>query len=533
MGSGNFYHHQYLESELSYLYQKTSDDLILPLDGAEDLDINFDYFGWEPFLEINEGETEIRPQEFKFKSSLPVIPFHLNFQRFYTTYDFSFPVLVTLNDPEALNGEGYIFSFALEANVVNNRAAKDEFVEPEVVTALSDSMVCNKDKMNTEPIRAVVIDSSNNEPMELVSIGFQIPDQDYCSMGLTDVKGELETNYPAVYGGVMDFTREGYLTSFYPIDTYAYREQPSLIGYAAETWLPAERVIKMHPFKTVSVNVKKKNLEKCLVPLLCEYILSGPVPGGTVGLFPYKEISCELGEQQCFFNQGNNLFSSGTKVASFEAEGSMSKMNDYYFVDSTKELLDDETVIFSLKRIGDNNPNFISDEYSAFFTLKGTDTTEIQLVPGIYEVSATAFLEHEIVIPEDERCFSYTVLTWDKEECNMLDQVTMDKYASGLIKWNTPNTYFEITPEDLYTAKEVTFSILSQNILNVPEKIVTLAKECAGITCVPAVGCLYEDCDSKNIEISGRVPEDLQLLGKMENISQLPEVRAALEPMIS
>ena len=95
---------------------------------------------------------------------------------------------------------------------------------------------------------------------------------------------------------------------------------------------------------------------------------------------------------------------------------------------------------------------------------------------------------------------------------------------------STPYTYITITPDQLYGSKEITFYIPSQEILSIPKKTKTIVMECGSITCLPGLGCVENACIIKDQEINGIVVEDLQLLGKMVDISRMPDVRLALEP---
>jgi len=527
--SRNFFRYEYSVTELSDLYQKNYDNMILPLEGGEDLEIDFDYFGWPFYFDINSKGDSIEPQHIAVHYWM----LHFGTQHYYTVYDLSYPVLVSLRDPLAFDGEGFDFVFALESNIRNNKPAEsgEELLPP--VAAFSKSMVCDENKYDTELLKTIVVDSSTGESLEAVQIGFTVPEQDDCVMGLTDSEGGFESEYPAVYGGVMNFIKEGYLTNFYPIDTYKYNEKPEIIGYAVEGY--PEEVIELHPFKTINVTVKKKNLEKCLVPLVCEYTSSGVIPGEeaiTLNFFPYKDISCEKGDEQCFFNEGSNLFL-GEPVASFEANGSLSRYNNYYFTDSVKKLSDTESVVITLKRVGDLNPEVFNEDFITAVNLKGEEVREINLVPGVYEISATLILNEETVIPEEGRCMSYDIITWEKEECFTIGETRTEKFIGGMMEWNTPKTYFRITSEDLYTSDNLEFYLLSQNLKDVPVKIKGESKECAGYACVPFVGCLFEGCDTKEIEINGKVVEDLQVMGQMGNISRMPDVRKALEPRFS
>ena len=54
--------------------------------------------------------------------------------------------------------------------------------------------------------------------------------------------------------------------------------------------------------------------------------------------------------------------------------------------------------------------------------------------------------------------------------------------------------------------------------------------KCAGVSCLPGVGCLYEACTDEETTIAGRINEDLQVPGKLAQLSSSPLIRTALEP---
>jgi hypothetical protein len=465
----NFRRYEYPVSDLSGLYQRTSDDLIIPLDGAQNVEVRFDYFNWDIFLDINEGETQIGSHNYEFKNPLPLIPFEFNLQNYYNTYDFSYPVLVSITDPAALNGQGYTFNFALEANVVNNRAGRGDYTEPAAV-ALAPSLVCDPDKRNSEVLRTLVVDSENQDPLDLVTIGFQVPNQDYCVIGTTNTRGSFEDNYPAVYGGIIDFEREGYLTSFYPIDTYLFKDEPAIIGYAIAD--VADPVIEMHRIKQVNVAVHEKSLEKCIdgsCPAL------GALGGGAESLISYKP---EL---------------SNTR-------------HSWVFSNAARPLTEQETAVLILTRISDEaNPNLAQDDFATTAIIAGDTVQEIGLVPGVYEVKILLTSQLPHLIPEEERCTNgilEAISCFDIDGCCFtIDPVEMDSLQLGEIEWNTPSTYLTITPEQLYNANQITFNVLKMNLPGVPEQ--------------------------EHI----RVIEDLNALSELKNISR--DLRAELLPIYS
>ena len=520
LGSANFYYSTFPEG--NRLAQNVIDNMVLPLSGAEDLSVRFDYLGWEPYLKTNSDGGTIKPDH------LFVNYYVLNFgtQRYETHYDISYPVMVTVRDSTAFNGEGYNLVFGLESNIRNNRAAVGGEILAPAPRKIS-SLACNKDQRNTELIKTVVVDSFTKEPIENVKLGFTIPGQEDCEIGLTDQSGTVESKYPAVYGGVINLIHPEYLTDFYPINTYKYKDNKALLGYAVADVDVAEKVVEMDKIKTINIKIKKKEFKKSLEPLSCKYkysITNFPF------VVPYKDISCELGSEQTFFNDGDTLFPVGDPVIQFEPESSLSGRSNYYFIDRAKDLADDEEAFITLERVGGFHKEVVNDDFTTIVSVKGQETMEVQLVPGIYKVNGIVTLNQPITIPEEGRCFKYSILTWDKEECFTLDEQKMDKYISGNLNWNSTATYLIITADQLYPASTLTLYLPSQDILSVPEKTDTVMKKCGSYTCVPGVGCLFDVCADDSISVSSRIVEDMQVPGKIAEITQQPNIRNALEP---
>lgn len=469
LGATNFYRYDYLPSEeavldLRDLYQKNYDNMIIPLEKGNDVEVNFDYFGWELYFDVNDKGGRIEPSSYGVSFSR----LQFNTNHYYTTYDVSYPVLITLRDPTAFGGEGYTFVFALEVNIRNNRPVQAGQVLPPPIAAVGKSMACDERKWNTEPIRTVVVDSSNLNPLEAVQVGFSIPESADCIIGATDAHGQLESKYPAVYGGVGSFIKEDYLTSFYPIDTYNFKKQSGIMGYAVAGLSPAERVIELHPLKLINVTIKKKNIEKCI-------------------------------NGRCY-TQG--LFSTNQQPLYSYQPQMLSSVHSWVFMNTPLALEESETGTLILKRVADLNPGVFSDEFTASVAVQGNSNTEVELVPGVYEVQGLLTSEKEVIIPEEERCtggFMESVACFDTSGCCFtFDRTVLDKMLTGQLQWDTQRMYVTITPEQLYTADQLTFYIPSVNLGGVPQ------------------------------EEHLRVLEDLQVIGQLGNFSQ--QLRANLEP---
>ncbi len=518
LGGTNFYRYEYQQDpdavlDLRDLYQKNYDNLIIPLEKGNDLSVNFDYFGWEPYFDMNDKGGKIEP----FFSPINYQVLHLGINHYLSTYDISYPVLVTLRDPAAFDGEGYNFVFALESNIRNNEIVYEDQVLPPPIASVRNALACDESKWNTQPIRAVVVDSSSLEPLEAVQIGFSIPEQTDCMIGQTDNQGELESKYPAIYGGVASFIKEEYLTNFYPIDTYAYKQQQGIIGYAVAPY--PEPVIQLHHYKPINVTVKKKTLEKCIEGLAFVGNIPGSavlaaVPAGSLlasaagaagvsaaGAADITLVESATGAAAVESRRNDVCFAAGLLDSRGEplykySPATLGSTHTWTFVNVPKTLAATETAIIVLKRVADTQAGVLNDDFSATIAVSGSATQEVELVPGIYEVTALMTSEIPLVIPEEERCDSALLGLIDN--CFTLDQTVLEKTFVGQLQWDTQPTYITITPEQLYGSNQLTFYMLGFNPYAVPE--------------------------AEHV----RVMEDLQVMGQLGNFSQL--LRNELEP---
>jgi hypothetical protein len=404
-------------------------------------EINFDYFSWPMYFRANEGGSTIKPNIMGVDYDV----LKLSVQQYYTSYDYSYPVLVTIRDPDAFNGEGYNFVFALEANVRNNQPAKADQVLPLVI--MSDAnLACEEEQWDTEPLKSIVLDGSTGEPLSGVRFGFQIPGAGECYIGQSDENGVMISSYPAAYGGVLNLAKEDYLNGYYPIDTYQYKESAleilgenenyaeskSLVGAAAAKSMP-ENSFVIYPHKKIKVKVKKAGVEKC------------------------------VGEQ-CY---GSGLFSfSGVEVYNKKPQ-QLEEKHRWILGGGKSSLRDEEQAIITLERVGDGSEKLVSDFY-ANIMVTGKEEQEVNLVPGTYAMSGKLILQDKVKIPAEERCIE--MLLGLVDECYKIDEVLMDNYLAGALEWDTPETYLKITPEQLYSSDELELYLPSQEISNVPEE---------------------------------------------------------------
>lgn len=170
-------------------------NLIVPFDYTSGLNVNFHYYSnWPIFLSLNSNSGVVMPEQI-MPSIIPGLSMAI--ERYSTVYDLSHPVVIELEDPDALKGEGYTFRFALEANIRGNEPLKFEN-NPEFAVPVEGSMMCDPDKRNSGDVHLQVRDSITNDPVSNVNIFFNSVDS--CVMGKTDENGELTTQFPVGIG---------------------------------------------------------------------------------------------------------------------------------------------------------------------------------------------------------------------------------------------------------------------------------------------------------------------------------------------
>ncbi|MFA6460746.1 MAG: hypothetical protein WCV90_00635 [Candidatus Woesearchaeota archaeon] len=447
LGSSNFYRATYPENhELS---QQILDNMVLTLNGGEDLEVGFDYLGWEPYLKVNSYAGKVKPEDthITFWSV-----FDYTQQRYDTHYDVSYPVLVTVRDANAFDGEGYQLVFALESNIRNNKpAVANEAWKADVARPVY-SLTCQEDMWTAGEIKSTVVDSYTKEPIEGVKVTFSVPNQEDCDIGGTDLNGELTSKYPAVYGGSLAFMNPDYLTNFYPINTYKYQNKSAIIGYAVQG--VTQKAFTMDRIKNVNVVVKKKELKECISLLPCTFTAGSEQASSCSD--PSKEI--------CFFNQGDLLFKPKTPVYTEVINSSRSHVHNYYFMDVPKPLEKDEQVLITLERVSGFQDKIRNAPFSATVQITGNGTTEVPLVPGIYKVMANVIKNKELYIPEERRCGDWT----DSDSCFSMTETRTSKFLAGMYDLNRPEQYLTITPEQLYGSQNITFYVLSADLLSTP-----------------------------------------------------------------
>jgi len=223
----------------------------------DDLEVRFDYLGWWPVY-FNAGSGGIIKPE-----SVNVLFFPTGIQRYRANYDLSFPTLVTITDPSALNNKGYSFRFALEGNLRNNRPIDSSFQFTEGATTFQESLFCNLNQRTSGNITLNVIDSVTEEPLEDVQITYTCGEES-CFIGKTNQQGEFVEKFPPCLNGVISFMKYDY---FIPAQffTAEFDIGKNLGTIEAHPYIDKEIEVKKWPF-----NLKQKQLAFSPVSLALE-----------------------------------------------------------------------------------------------------------------------------------------------------------------------------------------------------------------------------------------------------------------------
>ncbi|MBD3248749.1 hypothetical protein GF336_01770 [Candidatus Woesearchaeota archaeon] len=365
------------------------DDSVLPLnlEGTySDLAVTFDYLSWWPLY--FGSPSIIKPES----AGNPIIPF-IGVQRYNNPYDISFPTLINIKDPEALNGEGYSLKFALEANIRNNKCLNATGEDLQGVSLPERSLFNNRETWSSPNITINVVDKED-EPIPEVGVSFICTDKAF--IGKTDEEGKLTSKFPkCAPEGKLSLIEYDYFSPIVKLNTLIEEE----------TELPE---IKMWPYKEVEVSVDK---------------------------WAYDPSTGQI---------SSNPLSLGF----------------------------DEEAIITIEKV--KQDAYEQDVVGfAEYALNNTNATMTRLVPGDYEVEIVLYSHDEIIIQPDRRCEGGGF--WGGEECYYVPEepLVLDEFVMGGAVLDQSTGYFTITPEDLYSGKDLKLYIITTEPLIKLEHLTT------------------------------------------------------------
>ncbi len=379
---------------------------VVPSDNTFASNAEFSYLAWWPvYLSITPGRGSIIAPDSRSGFSSFMSTFGLNSYKF--AYDLSYPVLITLTDPSAFDGEGFTFQFALESNIRNNAMMKVDAAALGTITSPVQTYVCDPSNYNSDEITITVSDSITKAPLGDAQIYFSFG-KESCFIGNTELVSLQEAS--AITGqAAADTSRKAILTSRMPVgigSLAVFKE-----GYMSKTT----------PFGVLLDEKQDKE----------------------IALDRFVKINVSA------------------KLAPFSKKVSGLNINDYAWTPTGTfdDLASTNQAVITFSRIPETKD---SEQYAVAVEFLGTKerTKEIELVPGDYNIVATLLDNQITIVPEAEECFDddwYDQFGLGKQKCEKIDAITFDRFPMGGIEFNS----FSISAENLNGAKELAMYLIS------------------------------------------------------------------------
>lgn len=405
-----------------------------------DLDANIIYPYSDIYLKIGNSEV-IKPDRMKSDSIImKMIGFFMTEYKF--KYDISYPVIIKLNDPEAFNGEGYEFNYAMEANIRQNVPVDGTIKVIDFGGIKGIELDSELQKVN-RTITIETIDKHTKEPLEEVIITYQCGES--FLLGQTEIengKAVLKERFPyCALGGKILYEKQGYMGS--SID-YNNPEGSDAKSFKLELWPLQEKNIVVYKRTPSNLDeIRKKG-------------------AGAISL--YSTAVSNITNNESVFLSLNRIKQNPDETdvplvgfTMYKSEDSNIKLSSYedqkqnilkLYADGTINETTKTQMLFDLE--------FLKDQPEK--TLPVSDY-KMDFVPGTYDIDAFMMYQGNIHIPAETRkiCVLKVVVCLDYEEIDLPEQ-TFDTWVNGGAKLN-----FTLTERDVYSDKNtLTFYVLEQ-----------------------------------------------------------------------
>ncbi len=238
-----------LDAPLEEMDDKTVDvflnrGMIIPMkEDYTDLHTTFSYQPWwDVYFDLNCDEELCSPQEAAV-NYLAVF----GIQRYQFAYDLSYPVLVEIAQPDALDSKGYIFRFLLEANIRNNeRLEADTELLPSYDTISASTMLCDQQTSGEHIINVKNGALHSEEDVDGAVVNF-VCGYEKCRIGEIEDNG-LRARLPRCLNGRLEVSKNGFHPAVISLNTFTDSKQTL--------------DLKLEPYRIVEVDVRKYPLSK-------------------------------------------------------------------------------------------------------------------------------------------------------------------------------------------------------------------------------------------------------------------------------
>ncbi|MCF7798316.1 hypothetical protein K9M74_00265 [Candidatus Woesearchaeota archaeon] len=409
-------------------------------------EVTHHYLYEDIFFSINDGSMLIRPDDLLAGTPLfdVIKSFIPGLKDYSFKYHISYPLVIQIHDPEAFDGEGYDFQFAIEINVRNNEPAYQNFTYVDFSESLDISLGDYAFRPEQE-ITIATFDKLTGEPLEDVIISYVCGDE--YVLGQTKKEGAkaiLTTSMPyCELGGYIKYDAVAYLGESYPYDNY---EGKSDQYFEFDLW----------PIVKKEVIILRRTPD----------ILGGASNLGTDTIFSYASNAANLSDNQSVYFNTKRI-----KTSPYDEDVPQLSFLQYRVAPSVP--LDIDLQLTSVQRLyenGDINKSVYNEVVESL--LASADLTQdyaveipehyyLELVPGNYSVEAHLIDDTSFTIPnatmaiDDGRWITFG----DNNDVVELPELNLSSWPSGGAFLD-----FELTPTMLYTLTDrpLTFYVLEQ-----------------------------------------------------------------------
>jgi hypothetical protein len=172
---------------------------------------------WRQYFDLNCRGQVCAPDSF-----VNTFGFPFGFQKYNFAYDVSAPVLVEIRDPQSFGGKGFVFQYAMEANVRNNEPMPLQGFYPTGANATPGATLFCDPEQRTSGMITVNVHDSLDKPVD-TSLMFRCGDES-CPVG-SSVNGVFTGRFPRCAGGFLTAMENDRYAADVPLNTHTEDNQ--------------------------------------------------------------------------------------------------------------------------------------------------------------------------------------------------------------------------------------------------------------------------------------------------------------------
>ncbi len=417
----------------TYLYLNVSEEI------HPELSARFFYPGTKPYLSINGGQELLKPRSADTGGLVSRIAgVFINDYRF--RYDLAYPVIVTLTDAEAFDGKGLDWSFALEANIRRNKPLNRS-------ASADDFLILDEQIDFTSPLQRVentllikTRDKYTLEPLPFARVSYSCGEEYF--IGESDENGELVTTLPYCrYGGVLLYSKEGYMGSGLEYDNY---QEGITKSFQLELW--PLRNVTLTMMKRTPAQVEELSGRTLTQALVREH--RAMLNASDMVILNFKRIKETPYDEDVPF-VGFFTFSVEEHVSTFDLDAKRREL----------EQLQAEGLLTAQ----DVEDWLVALNQSLNLTLSGQEpVVHAELAPGSYEIEAFLLYTEPFTIPEETRDFCADPLCLSRQEMT-LNATNFTTWLNGGAMINASEPWL-LSESTLYRFDEYVLYVLEREL---------------------------------------------------------------------